>query len=73
MIFCNITKGLTCTGVVGNSFQLESKFLLREPIFTSETLADFYQTTRYHITEYSWERNVIASDWKEDTKFRSQL
>jgi len=58
--------------VVRNSFQLESKFLLMEPIFTSEKVEDFYQTTRYHITEYSWERTVISSDWKEDTKFRSQ-
>jgi len=73
MICCNITKGVTCTGVKRDSFHLESKFLLMEPIFTSETVADFYQTTRCHIKEYSWERNVILSDWKEDTKFRSQL
>jgi len=58
--------------VVRDSFQLESKVLLTEPIFTSEMAADFYQTTRYHITEYSWERTVISSDWEEDTKFRSQ-
>jgi hypothetical protein len=61
MICCNITKGFACTGIVKDSFHLESKFLLMEPIFTSETVADFYQTTRYHTTEYLWERNVMAS------------
>lgn len=73
MICCNITNGPICKGVVRDAFNLHRKFLLMEPIFTPETVVDLYQTTQYHIAEHSWERNVISSDWKEDTKFRSQL
>ena len=61
------------TVVVTDSIHLQNKYLLMEPIFTSDMVADFYQTTLYHITEYSGERNVISSEWRVDTKFRSEL